>query len=67
MSLITMGLGHFTIITMGLGNSIRTYSQQFVPFMQYGEVEFEKVDTTVQFDKESADIEFDKSKGIEYG
>jgi hypothetical protein len=77
MSLITMGYGHLTIMTLGLGNSVKIYSRRFTPFKQYGEVHFEKVDTTVKFEEEpvdiafekseSEDIAFDKSEGIKYG
>lgn len=42
MGLLTMGYGHLTIITMGLGNSIRILGQQ-ERLYQAGEVSFEDV------------------------
>ena len=77
MSLITMGLGHLTLLTMGLGVSVRGSTQRFIFYKQYGDVQFEKIDTTVEFAEEPVEIAFDKSKGedvafdkgggIEYG
>ena len=46
MGLITMGYGHLTIVTMGLGNSIRIARQEVR--YQVGEVEFQDLTPTVR-------------------
>ena len=54
MSLITMGYGHLTIITMGLGNSVRITRRRY--WAQHGKVEFENVPTGIVVSETTPDI-----------
>ena len=49
MSLITMGYGHLTVITMGLGTSVRVYSPFVYRPVQRGTVRF--VDDTPEIEE----------------
>jgi len=60
MSLITVGYGHLTIITMGLGNSIRIVKRK--RFRQYGVVEFEDTTPTVRTSDKHIDTSFEGEK-----
>ena len=60
MGLITLGYGHLTIITMGLGNSIRIIQQER-PY-QVGEVSFEDVTPKVVITDEIIKASFEEKK-----
>ena len=60
MGLITMGYGHLTIVTMGLGNSIRIIQQER-PY-QVGEVSFEDVAPKVVITDEIIKASFEEKK-----
>jgi len=60
MSLITMGYGHTTVITMGLGRFLYMATQQVVRG-HYGDVSFEKVDTGVEMEETPVDITIEES------
>lgn len=61
MSLITMGYGHLTIITMGLGNSIRIISVE-ERHAQYGKVEFKNTTPQIEVSEEVVDLSFDEKE-----
>uniref|UniRef100_A0A6M3JSM6 Uncharacterized protein n=1 Tax=viral metagenome TaxID=1070528 RepID=A0A6M3JSM6_9ZZZZ len=65
MGLITMGYGHLTVITMGLGNSVRIVRQRRHR-RQWGNVTFENIplivtieDTTPEIKIEELDVSID--------
>jgi len=63
MSLITMGWGHLSTMTMGLGNSFRIRGQQVL--RRYGTVSFE--DTTPEVTTIDRDVAVgftDSNKGV---
>lgn len=63
MGLITMGYGHLTIITMGLGNSFRIAAPEIL--YQVGEVSFEDVAPKVVITDEIIKASFeDKEKDV---
>jgi len=65
MSLITMGLGHLTILTMGLGNGIRIIQQERL--YQAGEVSFDDVAPKVTITDELIRTSFeDKERGVDF-
>ena len=65
MGLITLGYGHMTVITMGLGNSIRIVSQE--PFRQIGRIEFENIIPKVKITDSFIETSFeDQEREIEY-
>jgi len=69
MSLITMGWGHMTVITMGLGNSLRPTGQLLITTSQYGKVhvindtpEIKEIDKDVNIevtDVKSGEVSYD--------
>jgi len=61
MSLITYGYGHRTIITMGLGNSIRIV-RQAGPRRRYGAVEFQDTTPVVTVLEQPTDISLEVEK-----
>ena len=60
MGLITWGYGHLTIITMGLGRSIRIIREQ--RSRQYGEVEFQDTTPTVRASDKPITTSFESEK-----
>jgi len=60
MSLITMGLGHLTTITMGLGNGIRIIQQELR--YQAGEVSFEDVTPSVKITDQLIKTSFEEKE-----
>ena len=65
MGLITMGYGHLTIITMGLGNSMRIIQQERL--YQAGEVSFEDVAPKVVITDELIKTSFEeKEKDVDF-
>jgi len=62
MGLITMGYGHPTIITMGLGNSIRIVQQEIL--YQAGEVTFEDVTPKVKITDQLIKASFEEEEKV---
>lgn len=62
MALITMGYGHLTVITMGLGNSIRIIRQEI--FYPVGVVEFQDTTPKVRIDDRLIATSFEDKKVI---
>lgn len=61
MGLITMGYGHLTIITMGLGNSIRIARQERFR-SKYGTVEFQDTTPMVRISNVPIGISLEKER-----
>jgi len=61
MGLITTGLGHLTIITMGLGTSIRIARQQRRR-KRFGIVEFENVPSRIEATDYTREIDIDEEE-----
>lgn len=58
--MITMGYGHLTIITMGLGNSIRILTQR--RRRQWGAVEFENIPTEISMTEVPTTVSIEEEK-----
>ena len=63
--IITMGLGGMTIITMGLGNSIRISSSYIMK--QIGKVTFEDIDTTITETDTTPKVSVEPVSEVKYG
>ena len=60
MSLITMGYGHLTVATMGLGTSFRIAQQVYSH--RYGTVEFRDTTPTVGIKDRTSGVSFKEKK-----